>query len=93
MEADAGAAMKPLATVALIALLALQVPSRAQQPTVDPFAVPNAVVAAWSEWGKLYEHRLAAVGMNGVDLQEQRAFNRLMDRMNDLKKFVKSQYQ
>jgi hypothetical protein len=82
--------MKLPAVVALLVLLAgIADP---QQP-VDPFAVPNAMATAYNEWGALYTHRIATVGMDGVDLQEQRAFARLVDRMNDLKKFAKSQYQ
>lgn len=82
--------MKPLAIVALLVLLAgIADP---QQPA-DPFAVPNAFAAAYNEWGALYQKRMATVGMAGVDLQEQRAFARLADRMNELKKYMKGQYQ
>jgi len=81
--------MKALAIAALLAIMAGV--ADPQQP-IDPFAVPNAMAAAYREWAAFYVQRVATVGMQGASAQEMRAFDRYLDSVNDLKKFVKNQY-
>jgi len=81
-----------LRRLAILAVLLMPLPSRTAQPQ-DPFAAPNAFAAAYNEWGGLYQGRIATLGASGVTVQEQRAFSRLVDRFNDLRKYAKSQYE
>jgi hypothetical protein len=77
----------------LLALLALMAGAANPQQPVDPFALPNAMAAAYSEWGALYARRWSTVGPHAISAQEMRAFDRYLDSVNALKKFVKPQYQ
>lgn len=65
----------------------------AQSPSLDPFTPANAFAAAYNEWAQRLQARYTAIGPQGFDAGEQRAFHTMVDRFSELRKAMKLQYQ